>query len=165
MEIKSTEIKLIDISEIKENEHNRNTHPEDQIARLADIIKAEGFRVPLIVSNRSGLLVAGHGRLLAARMLGLTKLPVSFQDFDSEEQEYRVGISDNAVAEWSNIDLSQIHKDLENMQPFDLELLGFRDFKFEPSEKLGAQELDQNDFNMFKHVCPKCGFEFDEDKK
>lgn len=142
MEIKSTEIKLIDISEIKENEHNRNTHPEDQIARLADIIKAEGFRVPLIVSNRSGLLVAGHGRLLAARMLGLTKLPVSFQDFDSEEQEYRVGISDNAVAEWSEIDMSQIHKDLENLQPFDLTLLGFRDFTFEPDPVVGLTDED-----------------------
>ncbi len=152
MEIKSTEIKLIDISEIKENEHNRNTHPEDQIARLADIIKAEGFRVPLIVSNRSGLLVAGHGRLLAARMLGLTKLPVSFQDFDNEEQEYRVGISDNAVAEWSEIDMSQIHKDLENLQPFDLTLLGFRDFTFEPDPVIGLTDEDSVPENVISKV-------------
>lgn len=143
MEIKSKEIKLVLVSEIKENPKNLNQHPEDQIARLAEIIKAEGFRVPLIVSNRSGLLVSGHGRLQASKMLGLETVPVVFQDFESEEQEFRVGVSDNAIASWAQLDLSGIHLELPNMNPFDVNLLGIRNFQFEPEIGPALTDEDQ----------------------
>lgn len=54
-----------------ENPRNPNRHPEDQIIALAKIIRHQGWRNPIVVSRRSGFVVKGHGRLLAARMLGL----------------------------------------------------------------------------------------------
>lgn len=160
MEIKSREIKIVSTSEIKLNPKNRNQHPEDQIARLAEIIKAEGFRVPLVISNRSGLLVAGHGRLQAAQMLGLTSVPVIYQDFESEEQEYRVGISDNAISSWAELDLSGIHADLPEMAPFDLELLGLKNFQFEPPNIEDFADADENKMKIY--TCPHCSKEFEE---
>ncbi len=53
-----------------ENPRNPNRHPEDQIIALAKIIRHQGWRNPIVVSRRSGFVVKGHGRLLAARMLG-----------------------------------------------------------------------------------------------
>ncbi len=162
MEIKSKEIKIVDVDSIKENPNNRNIHPEDQIALLAEIIKTEGFRVPVIISNRTGLLVAGHGRMQAAKMIGLQKVPAIFEDFDSEEQEFRVGISDNSIASWATLDLSNIHKDLENLESFDVDLLGLRDFQFEPVISLDETESSSESFEFF--TCPHCQKEFESNQ-
>lgn len=151
--IKSKDIKIIPINEIKENPKNRNLHDKHQIKRLVKLIKEHGFRVPLIISNRSGLLVAGHGRLLAAKEIGLTHLPVIYQDFETEEEEYQFGVADNAIASWAEIDLSNIHIDLPELGPFDIELLGLRDFQFEPDEK----ENGDNPVDTKISQCPNCG--------
>lgn len=131
--IKIKDIQIIPIEQLKPNPKNRNHHPQEQIDMLAKHYEAHGMRTPLIVSNRSGLIVAGHGRFLAAKRAGLKELPVSFQDFESEELEYAFGIADNGLSQWSEIDLSSIHRDLPEFEPFDLDLLGLKDFQLEPN--------------------------------
>lgn len=134
--IKATEIQVVPISEIRLNPKNRNSHPEEQIERLSKIIEYQGFRNPLIISNRTGLVVAGHGRYQAAQKIGLKEVPVMRQDFDSEEQEYAAQVSDNAIAYWSDLDLSGINTDLPDLGPdFDIDLLGIKNFALEPAEK------------------------------
>src|ERR1700675_4307501 len=54
---------------------NARTHPDEQIAQIAGSIAEFGFNVPCLVDDR-GVLIAGHGRLLAARRLGLSEVPV-----------------------------------------------------------------------------------------
>ena len=54
---------LVDIEAVIENPRNPNKHPEKQIKMLAKIIKNQGWRSPIIISNRSGFVVKGHGRL------------------------------------------------------------------------------------------------------
>jgi hypothetical protein len=71
------------IADLKPNPANPNKHPDSQIALLAKIIKAQGWRNPIVVSNRSGLITKGHGRLAAALMLGATHAPVDYQDYAS----------------------------------------------------------------------------------
>lgn len=135
MEIKSTEIKIMPIGEIKPTPNNRNKHPQEQIDRLAEIIKYQGFRDALIVSNQSGFLVSGNGRLEAAKLAGLTHVPVSFQDFDSPEQEYAAAISLNSISLWAELDLAGINADMPDLGPdFDINLLGIKDFTIDPSE-------------------------------
>jgi len=137
MDIKSKEIKIVPIGEIKPNPNNRNKHGQDQVDRLVEILKYQGFRSPLVISNRSGILVHGHGRLLAAQKLGLQNVPVIYQDFDDEAQEYASMVSDNAIASWSILDLAGINFDLPELGPdFDLNMLGIKDFVLEPADKL-----------------------------
>jgi DNA modification methylase len=153
MRIESKDIKLIAISEIKENPKNRNTHPKEQIERLTEIIRHQGFRQPVVVSNRTGLMVAGHGRLLAAKELRLSEVPVMYQDFESEEQEYAFGVSDNAIAAWAELDLSGINFDVPELGPdFDLDMLGIKDFVLEPAEKFEAQSDEDS---VPEHVEPR----------
>lgn len=60
---------LVDIDKLVENPRNPNTHPESQIALLAKIIRAQGFRNAIVVSKRSGFVTKGHGRLSVAKSL------------------------------------------------------------------------------------------------
>lgn len=134
--IRANQIELVEISKIVPNPKNRNKHSEGQIHKLAEIIRYQGFRSPLLISNRTGMLVAGHGRLLAAKLLGYTHVPVMYQDFNSEEQEYAAQISDNAIAFGAELDFEAINLDLPDLGPdFNIDLLGIKDFTLDRSEK------------------------------
>lgn len=131
---------MVSVKELKPNPLNRNSHPKDQIERLAKILEYQGWRYPIKVSKRSGLITSGHGRLEAAKLLKLKEVPVSFQDYADEAQEYADLTADNAIASWSELDLSGINSDIVDLGPdFDLDLLGIKDFVLEPVEKLEPQ--------------------------
>lgn len=149
---RSKNIKEIPIEEIKENPKNRNQHTADQIDRLVEIIEYQGFRNPLIISNRTGLLVAGHGRLKAALKLEMKKLPVIFQDFDDEYQEYAAMTADNAIASWADIDLAAINMDFKDLGPdMDLDQLGIKDFCLDAFEKQDIDDKTDKDQET-KHI-------------
>ena len=164
--IQAKEIKMVPLSEIKLDPKNRNKHPKEQIERLAAIIEYQGFRNPVVISNRTGYLKAGEGRFLAAKKLKLKEIPATFQDFDSEEQETAYGISDNAIANWAELDLSGINADIPDLgENFNIDLLGIKNFTLDPEVieiENNSEELMQEDFDNFQHECPKCGFEWND---
>lgn len=128
--------KLIPVGLLNPHPKNRNKHPKEQIQRLAKILEYQGFRYPIKVSKLSGFITAGHGRLEAAKLLNLDSVPVNFQDYDSEEQEYADLVADNAIALWAEIDLSGVNFDLQDLGPdLDLDMLGLKRFTVDPSEK------------------------------
>lgn len=134
------DIVWVNVNKLKNNPRNRNHHGQEQIDRLCRLIEFQGFRVPIIVSNQSGYIAAGHGRLLAAKKLGMKDVPVIYQDFESDESEYMFGVSDNAIGAWAELDLSGINSDIANLGPdLDIDLLGIEDFVLEPAEKFEAQ--------------------------
>jgi DNA modification methylase len=139
IKMRTEAVTLVDVDELLPNPKNPNKHGADQIDRLAKIIEYQGFRDPIIVSNQSGFIVSGHGRLMAAKQMGLKSVPVAHQDFDDPAQEYAAMVSENAIASWSDLDLSIIHKDiLEHGPDLDLDLLGIKNFEF---EKLARHRL------------------------
>ena len=157
---------LVDPKKLKDHPKNRNMHGSDQIERLAKLYEYHGIRHPIIVSQRSGFIVAGHCRKLSSIRAGLDQVPVVYQNFESDEAEYAFIQSDNAIATWSDLDLSGINSDLPDLGPdFDLELLGIKNFSLDMSDKEienKSKELDEDDFQDFDHQCPKCGFEWSE---
>lgn len=129
--------KLVPISELIPHDKNRNKHPADQIARLAKILLYQGWRYPIKVSKRSNKITSGHGRLEAAKFNNWKEVPVNFQDYESEEQEYADLQADNAIASWAELDHSMINADIGELGPdFDIDLLGIKDFEIEPADKL-----------------------------
>lgn len=96
--------KIVPVGEVKPNPKNPNQHPEEQIDLLAKIIRAQGWRAPVTVSTLSGLVVRGHGRLMAAIHAGLSHVLVDYQHYDSEEAETADLIADNRIAELAEID-------------------------------------------------------------
>lgn len=138
---KNHEIKWIETGSLKEHPQNNNKHPKEQIERLAKVIKYQGFRSPITVSNLSGYIVAGHARLKAAKEIGMTKVPVSYQDFADEAQEYAHLTADNALALWAKIDMSAVEEYAKSIDvDFDLDFLGFNDFSL--PDEVGQSEKD-----------------------
>jgi ParB-like chromosome segregation protein Spo0J len=134
--IKCSYDKLVMLKQLKPHDKNPNKHSKEQIERLAKLIDYHGQRLPIIVSNLSGKIVAGHGRLEALKKLGWTECAVNYQDFESEEQEYAFVVSDNAIAKWAQLDLGDINKEFVEFGPeFDIELLGLKEFEIEPADK------------------------------
>lgn len=127
---------LVNPKSLKNHQKNRNKHGQDQIDRLAELYKYHGIRHPIIVSNLSKCIVAGHGRKLAAIRAGIKEMPVVYQDFDSSEAEYAFIQADNAIALWAELDLSGINSDLADLGPdFDINMLGIQDFTLDMAEK------------------------------
>lgn len=122
---------VVDIMKVIPNPKNPNMHPERQIEILSQVIKAQGWRKPITVSKRSGFVVAGHGRLQAALMLKLDKVPVDYQDYANEAEEYADLVADNRIAELSEINDELLHSLLEEIKEFEdfnFELTGYTDF-------------------------------------
>lgn len=142
--IKSNDIKIVDIYSITPNPKNNNKHSSDQILRLSKIIQHNGFRVPLIVSNRSGLLISGHGRLEAAKLLEWKEVPVIFQDFKNEAEEIQFLTADNEIARWAELDKDLVKDFIADYgTEFDLDLLGIKDFElFESNEEKEEEEKE-----------------------
>ncbi len=119
--------KLVQVDELRPNPRNPNTHPQRQVELLAKNIRHFGWRHPITVSKRSGLIVSGHGRLMAAQQLGIKIVPVDFQDFADDDDELAVLVADNRLAELASVDLNGLERIAQDWRSenFDTLLAGF----------------------------------------
>nr|WP_226894907.1 ParB N-terminal domain-containing protein [Luteolibacter marinus] len=119
-----------DPATLTDHPRNPNRHGQRQIELLAKVIRHQGWRNPIVVSARSGFVIAGHGRLAAARLLGVDEVPVDVQDFETEADEWAHLVADNRIAELAEMDdegLGEILRDLGEVEDFELEWSGFDD--------------------------------------
>lgn len=128
---------MVPLAAIVENPRNPNRHPLTQIEALADVIKANGWRAPIVVSRRSGFMVKGHGRFEAAKRLAAPAVPVEYQDYATEAEEHADMIADNRIAELSEIDVASLHSLLADtkLTGLALDAAGFTDAAFHELEK------------------------------
>ena len=147
--------------------NNAKSHPQSQIDRIAASIVEFGFTVPVVVDGK-GVLIAGHGRLLAARKLCLVGVPVSVRDDLTPAQVKALRLADNRLAEssWDN-DALRLELELLTELNFNLELTGFNlddlaelcDVPEEISDVETATESEQDQDNR-SIQCPRCGEQF-----
>ena len=111
------------------NPENPNRHSAHQIQILAAVIQEQGWRAPITVSKRSGLIVRGHGRLEAAMLMGCDVVPVDEQDYKSEAEELADLLADNRLSELAELDEDDLRRVIERLRgadpEFDVELTGF----------------------------------------
>jgi DNA modification methylase len=119
------QIKEIEVSKLIPYANNSRTHDDAQVAQLAASIKEFGFRNPILVDGVG--IIAGHGRLMAARKLGLEKVPTIDCSDMTETQKKAYIIADNKLALNSGWDTNLLSLELEQLDAdgFNLELLGF----------------------------------------
>ena len=128
---------------------NARTHPDEQVAQIAGSIAEFGFNVPCLVDER-GVLVAGHGRLLAAQRLGLSQVPVIRLDHLTDAQARAYRIADNQIALNSGWDDALLSAEVARLKEdgVDLELLGFPEDELDrllaglDGEKGGSEDED-----------------------
>ena len=119
---------------------NARTHSDEQVAQIAGSITEFGFNNPALVDDR-GVLIAGHGRLLAARKLRLATVPVIRLAHLTDAQARAFRLADNQIALNSGWDDAMLAAELARLQEddFDLNLLGFSD---ENLERLLAETIE-----------------------
>jgi len=126
---------------------NSRTHSDAQVAQIAASIKEFGWTNPILIDGEN-TIIAGHGRLLAARKLGMESVPAIILDHLSKAQQRALVIADNQLALNAGWDIDMLKAEIEdlNLENFDLSLLGFDD-KFldgllepEPSEGLTDED-------------------------
>jgi len=144
---------------------NSRTHSDAQVAQIAASIKEWGFTTAVLVDEDGGI-IAGHGRLMAARKLGMDEVPVMVAADWSDAQKRAYVIADNKLAMnagWDNELLALELADIQGLG-FDVELTGFSGDEikalqppdFEPGTEEGQSNLDQK----APTTCPACGHEF-----
>lgn len=150
-------------------DRNSRTHSDAQVAQIAASIKEFGWTNPVLIDAEGGI-IAGHGRIMAGRKLGITEAPCIVLDGLTEAQRRAYVIADNKLAlnaGW-DIDLLKIElKDLD-AEKFDLTLTGFElgelalmfaQPNFEPGTEADQGKLDELSPKIIQ--CPHCGDEFD----
>lgn len=146
------EILTINDPRLIPNPENPNDHSPEQIKQFAKILKYQGQRKPIIISNQSGFIVTGHGTLMAAKESGSKEIAVDFQDFDTPAQEYAHVIADNGIALQSELNKAMINAQLPDLGPdFDIEMFGLEDFKIDVAE-IEMPELPTGDKNELEQI-------------
>ncbi|WP_244483670.1 ParB/Srx family N-terminal domain-containing protein, partial [Methylobacterium sp. Leaf91] len=135
---------------------NARTHSKKQIAKIADSIRAFGFTVPLVV-DETGLVLAGHGRLLAAKQLGLPTVPTVLLDHLSDTQKRAYAIADNKIATLAGWDRATLALELGELAihlpeiGLDLSVTGFEIAELDlltgdlEEERLASREDEQHE--------------------
>lgn len=148
---------------------NSRTHSDAQVAQIAASIREFGWTNPILIDG-DNTIIAGHGRLMAARKLGLDEVPAIVLDHLTKAQQRALVIADNQLALNAGWDMEMLKAEIEglNFEGFDLDLLGFSEadlsgFLAEPNFEPGTEDeqgkLDQLEPKMV--TCPKCQHEFD----
>ena len=125
-------IELQSVDELIPYNKNARMHSDAQVAQIAASMIEFGFTNPVLIDGEKGI-IAGHGRLMAAKKLGLKKVPVVILDHLSEMQKKAYIIADNKLAEnasWNEEILASELSDLKE-NDFDLDLIGFEDQELE----------------------------------
>jgi len=119
-------VELIDIESLIPYAMNARTHSDAQVAQIAGSIKEFGFNNPVLIDADNGL-IAGHGRVMAGRKLGLKEVPAIRLGHLSDAQKKAFILADNKIALNSGWDYELLKSEIEALseQDFRLELLGF----------------------------------------
>jgi DNA modification methylase len=140
------------VDELHLDPKNARLHQQKQVRQIAESIKAFGFNVP-ILTDAAGQVIAGHGRLLAARRLGLTEAPTIQIEHLTAPQRRAFMIADNRLTEisqWDDQLLAEQLKELSELDlSFDLEATGFEmgeiDLRIESLSDMGARPASADD--------------------
>ena len=122
---------------------NSRTHNDEQIAQIVASIKEFGFTNPILI-GADDVIIAGHGRLLAAQRMGLKEVPVVRLPHLTETQRRALVIADNKIAlnaGWNEEMLALEMKELEDMD-FNLDILGFSEDELKELEAFGEPEVE-----------------------
>lgn len=150
------------LAKIKPYSHNPRTHPPAQIELLAELLKKFGPDQDIVVDEH-GVILKGHGRLLAAEKAELKRFPVTQRFGLSDEDKAALRIADNQVALLSGWDKELVKFEIERLRRADypIALLGFGEqqlvqFTTTPGPPGSFQEFGEN--IPTDHECPSCHY-------
>ena len=160
--MKDYNVQFIPVSDLKLYEKNAKKHPQEQIDRIAKSIQDFGWRQNLLI-DKDNVVIIGHGRLLAARQLGLQAVPCMRVEDLSSEQIKALRLADNRVAE-SEWDLDILNLELDDIGNIDMSDFGFDLFEDEEQdlETGSGSDAESNGFDDMRSSLQHNVFENQE---
>jgi len=148
MENYELKIEYLPIDALTPYEKNARHHSDFDINIIANSIEQFGFKDPVGIWSKKNLIVEGHGRVLAAKKLGLEVVPCIRLDDLTDEQRKAYALTHNRSAEMSVWDVSTLDEELRALEgEFDLESLGFKEFlDDEPEPEVTDDDFDEDEF-------------------
>lgn len=166
-------IEHVEISRLIPYARNARTHDDAQVAQIAASIREFGWTNPVLIDADGGI-IAGHGRVMAARKLGIDVAPCIRLSHLTDTQRRAYVIADNKLAINSGWDAELLLLEVKDLEAadFDISLLGFDPGELSAAMRLNSppdqsapesstKEIDPDDYKM-DCICPKCGFEFND---
>lgn len=146
--ITTKEMKLVDIEKLVPYVNNARTHSADQINKLRSSIREFGFINPVIIDKDYGV-IAGHGRIMAAKEEGIKEVPCVFADHLNEAQKKAYILADNRMALDAGWDEELLRVEIESLEDygFNVELTGFSPDELSSLFDLGV-EAEDDDFDV-----------------
>lgn len=146
----TTQMELVSITKLVPYVNNARTHSPEQIMKLRSSLREFGFINPVIIDKDFGI-IAGHGRVMAAKEEGIEKVPCVFVDYLTEAQKKAYILADNRMALDAGWDEEMLKIEIESLQgmDFDIGLVGFDDDEladlFAENDKT---EIEDDDFDL-----------------
>ena len=139
-------IELWSIERLQPYEKNARVHSKEQVGQIAASIVEFGFLNPILVDSNDGI-VAGHGRLSAAKELALDEVPVVVLDHLTESQKKAYILVDNKLAENATWNEALLQEEIValNLQDFDISVLGWDEDEIREIMEFDADETDNDD--------------------
>lgn len=160
------QLKYVSVDALIPYARNSRTHSDEQVAQIAASIKEFGFTNPVLIDADNGI-VAGHGRLLAARKLGMKEVPTINFGHLTDTQRRAYVIADNKLALNAGWDWDILKVELNDLNAggYNMALLGFDANDLALAMGLAAIDEEQEDRDEPQRekgptTCPACGHEF-----
>ena len=146
----TTDMQLVPISKLVPYVNNARTHSPEQVMKLRSSLREFGFINPIIIDRDYGI-IAGHGRLLAAKEEGITEVPCVFVDYLTEAQKKAYILADNRMAMDAGWDEELLRVEIEALQgeAFDVSLTGFDEKELADLFKDGSDsDAEDDDYDL-----------------
>lgn len=144
MELK---VEYIPISELKPYGRNARKHSEKDVEKIINSIKEFGFKDPVGIWGEKNTIVEGHGRVIAAKKLGMKEVPVIRLDDLTDEQRKAYGLAHNKTAELSEWDFDLVDAEISEIENIDMEKFGFETAKEIEEEVEQIEEEPEVEFS------------------
>ena len=137
-------IEYLPVDDLEPYENNTRRHEDYDVEQIATSIKKYGFDDPIGIWSDPNVIVEGHGRLEAAKRLGMAEVPVIRLDHLTDQERREYAIMHNKTAELSNWDFEALDMELEDLDFGDFEV-DFGDFSFDNNEaNVQEDEFDED---------------------
>ena len=145
----TTDMQLVALDKLVPYANNARTHSPEQIGKLRSSLREFGFINPVIIDRDFGI-IAGHGRVIAAREEGITEVPCVFVDHLTEAQKKAYIIADNRMALDAGWDEELLRVEIEALQAeaFDISLTGFGDDEIADLFGNEKDEVEDDDYDL-----------------
>ena len=153
----TTEFQLVDINKLVPYANNARTHNKEQILKLRSSLREFGFVNPVIIDREYNVL-AGHGRIMAAKEEGIAEVPCVYADHLTEAQKKAYILADNRMALDAGWDEELLAVEMEELQNlgFDLGLTGFDEKEIADLFAIDSDEAKEDNFDVDAELEKPC---------